>query len=583
MLHGPLIHPTIKVGGTKLTPEVSQRVASVEVDLSVHLPDMAVFEFADDAYGTVLDTAGIEVGSEITVSSIGRATTSDTELIKAEVVSVEARFDGEHVTTIVRAYEKAHRLHLARHSKTYANMTDSDIASQIAQDAGLTVGTVDSTSVTHEYLAQVDQTDWEFLQERAHELGYEAGTEDGKFYFRKPIKASTGPASASSDTSAPPALDLKYASNLLWLDIRASGAGLPGTVSVRAWDVKNKQAITSDQAPDSAEAKAKLDVSTLAGKFGSKTTLVVDRPVGVQAEADALAKGVAANIGANLVECDGAAIGDSALKAGVAVRLTGIGDLFSGQYTLTRVRHTFDVNGYVSHFEVSGRRDRSLGGMTGSRVPAARGATNGVVTGLVTQNGDTQHVGMVKVKFPWLDDKHESDWIRVAQLGAGPDSGAVWYPEVNDEVLVAFEFGDPRRPYVVGNLWNGKDKPKEGDGLFDNGKVKRRGFVSRKGHKFVFFDDGSKSGIGLLSSDGKLKVSLNESNGEIKIHAGGKVSIITEQGGDVTINSAGKLDIQTQADTSIQASGQVKINGSGGVNVQSSGQVQISGSMIQIG
>src|SRR4029077_15564683 len=118
---------------------------------------------------------------------------------------------------------------------------------------------------------------------------------------------------------------------------------------------------------------------------------------------------------------------------------------------------------------------------------------------------------------------------------------------------------------------------------FDSGKVKRRGFVSRKGHKVILFDDASKSGIGLLSSDGKLKVSLNETNGEIKIHAGGKVTIITEQGGDVSINSNGKLDIQTQGDTSIQATGQVKINGSGGVNVQSSGQVQISGSMIQIG
>src|SRR6202022_231426 len=150
---------------------------------------------------------------------------------------------------------------------------------------------------------------------------------------------------------------------------------------------------------------------------------------------------------------------------------------------------------------------------------------NGVVMAIVTDNNDPNNTARVKLKFPWLDDSYESDWARLAQLGAGPNSGAVWIPEVNDEVLVAFEHGDIRRPYAVGNLYNGVDTPNLGSGLFDTGKVKRRGFISRKGHQFIFFDDASKAVMAFISSDGKLKISLNETNSEIHIESQGTIHV----------------------------------------------------------
>ena len=584
MTRGLVTSPKVKVAGTALSDDLARYISEVEVETNVHVPGMAVVSFSDDWSGSILSATGIQIGAELTVSSSGRSSSSPEDLITAEVVSIEGEYGATGVRTVVRAYEKSHRLHLARRTKTWQNATDSDIAGEVASNAGLSGGTIDSTSVTHEFLAQVDQTDWEFLHQRAKEIGYEVGLDSSGVYFRKPKPASGAPSTDTPATSEPPAMELKWGFNLLALDIRVSGAGQAGTVEVRSWDPKQKQGITSSSSPDSTEASIQDSPSSLSSKFGSASVTVVDRPLGTQAEADSLAAGLAAEVGSAFVECEGVVLGEPTLKAGAAVRLSGIGDQFKGKYTLTKVRHVFGLDGYLTHFEVSGRRDRTLFGLaTGGGGRSLTTPTMGVATGQVTQNGDTQHVGMVKVKFPWLDDQYESDWLRVAQLGAGPQSGAVWYPEKDDEVLVAFEFGDPRRPYVLSSLWNGTDTPLEGPGLFDSGKVKRRGFVSRKGHKVVLFDDDSKSGIGFLSSDAKLKLSLNETNGEIKIHAAGKVTIITEQGGDVSINSNGKLDVQTQGDTSIQATGQVKLNGSGGVNVQSSGQVQISGSMIQIG
>ena len=581
---GLIIAPTVTLDGADLPALADEHLMEVEVETSLHLPGMAVLTFEDDSETTVLKASRAKVGSILEIKSVGREGTTETPLIKAEITSIEGEFGHEGVRTVVRAYEKSHRLHLGKKTKTFQNVKDSDIASQIAQGAGLTAGTVTMTSATHTFVSQVDETDWEFLAGRARAIGYEFGVTDDKFYFRPPVKASTGPATDTPAPDPPAALELEYAENLLALDVRVTGSGQAPDVQVRSWDPVQKIALKSTASSATTEASVQDTPSALAGKVGGKTVVETSMAYATQAEVDEAAKGLAADVGSTFVECEGTALGEAKMTAGVAVRITNVGAAFKGQYTLTRVRHSFTEDGYLTHFEMSGRRDRSLLGLiTGGVSRRAAAPSLGVATGLVTQNDDPDKVGKVKIKLPWLDDTFESDWVRVAQMGAGPNSGAVWLPEVDDEVLVAFEFGDPARPYVLSSLWNGKDKPMLGDGLVDNGKMKRRGFVSRKGHKLVFFDGDDKSGIGMVSSDGKLKVSLNETNGEVKIHSSGKVTIITESGGDVALTSAGKLDVQTTGDASIKADGKVTINGSGGVTVQSSGQVQISGSMIQLG
>jgi uncharacterized protein involved in type VI secretion and phage assembly len=188
----------------------------------------------------------------------------------------------------------------------------------------------------------------------------------------------------------------------------------------------------------------------------------------------------------------------------------------------------------------------------------------GVVVGIVTQNDDKDKLGRVKVKFPWLSDDDESDWARITQLGAGPNAGAVFIPEVNDEVLVAFEHGDISRPFVLGGLYNGKDKPNLGEGLFDQGKVKRNGFVSRKGHKFIFFESSGKSGIALITSDGNIKVSLNETNSEIHIECEGKILI------------------KSQGDMNLESNGSITIKGDGGVKLNSGGDVEVKGAQVKL-
>ena len=112
------------------------------------------------------------------------------------------------------------------------------------------------------------------------------------------------------------------------------------------------------------------------------------------------------------------------------------------------------------------------------------------MTGVVTNTEDPKKWGRVKVKYAWMSEDDESDWARVVGVGAGPDAGYFIIPEVDDEVVVAFGYGDFGQPIVIGGLWHGKAAPPpEGIGAASGEKPQVRTWHSRKGHKIIFYDD----------------------------------------------------------------------------------------------
>lgn len=164
--------------------------------------------------------------------------------------------------------------------------------------------------------------------------------------------------------------------------------------------------------------------------------------------------------------------------------------------------------------------------------PSASAKMFGVEVAIVTNNKDEKKLGRVKVMFPRLPNTPESDWIRVSVPIAGPDRGFYWIPEVQDEVLVAFERGESSRAYVIGCLWSGKDTPpKEGP----NDKNDIRQIKTRSGHKITFDDTKGKEMIIIADKSGKRTITwdvkskkwqLEASEGDIEIMApNGKVTI----------------------------------------------------------
>jgi len=178
------------------------------------------------------------------------------------------------------------------------------------------------------------------------------------------------------------------------------------------------------------------------------------------------------------------------------------------------------------------------------RVPSGLGGRwYGVYPCLVSDIKDPDGLGRVKVTLPWSPDtgsgRYEA-WARLATFMGGSNRGSWFVPDVEDEVLVAFESGDPRRPYVIGSLWNGRDKaPESMDGAGKNDiKVLR----SRNGVKITLDDKSGQEKL-ILETPGGQKLTLKDGPGAVEIVDSNGNSLKLEASG-VTLTASAKLTLK---------------------------------------
>ena len=193
----------------------------------------------------------------------------------------------------------------------------------------------------------------------------------------------------------------------------------------------------------------------------------------------------------------------------------------------------------------------------------------GVVIGVVTNNQDPEGLGRVKVQFPWLSEADESNWARIAAPMAGKERGMYFLPEVNDEVLVAFEHGDVRFPYVLGALWNGQDLPPTTN---DDGKNNLRVIQSRSGHIIRLNDEDGKEKIEIVDKSAKNSIVFDTANHTITITTDKDITLSATQG---TIKlEAQKIELTSSAETKIEAGA--------GMDVKANATMNIKGATVNI-
>lgn len=192
------------------------------------------------------------------------------------------------------------------------------------------------------------------------------------------------------------------------------------------------------------------------------------------------------------------------------------------------------------------------------RLPAGLGGRfYGLYPALVSDIKDPDNQGRVKVTLPWAPDtgsgRYEA-WARLATLMGGGNRGSWFVPDVQDEVLIGFEAGDPRRPYVVGGLWNGTDSPPESmDGAGKNAKKVLR---SRNGVKVTLDDTDGQEQL-VLETPGGNKVTLKDGAASVKLEDSNGNSITLESSG-ITITASAKVTIN--ASTAEISAGQLTVN-----------------------
>jgi phage protein D len=583
--HAPIVTDIIiKVGGRELPRPIYTQLIDVMVDQHVHLPGMFQLRLRDPDL-KLLDGGPFDLTKTVEIA----ATDADNhrcDLISGEITALEPEFSAGMVAELtVTGYDRLHRLYRENKSATYLNVKDSDLAQQIAGNAGLQAD-VEPTQTVYDHIFQDNLSDLAFLLQRARRIGYECHVRAGKLTFRKPVKS-------------PPALTLTWGADMQAFHVRMALTEQVNEVTVRGWNVQNKAVIvgraTDGQLyPQIGEAKDGAGWVSQGG--GRSRRVLVDQPLVSQAEADILAAARLDEISGAFIEADGVAFRRPDLKAGFVVRLEKLGKRLSGDYLVTRVTHRYTAQGLLETFQVSGARTglltEVLGGLERERWP-------GVVPAIVTNNNDPRNWGRVKVKYPWMSDAEESDWVRLAGPGAGANAGFCATPAVDDEVLVSFVHGDFGQPVVIGGLWNGKDAlPPQAADARHGEKALVRTWHSRSGHRLTMFDNAddrielvTKNGHTLVMSDADARVTLRSKGGlemtfddndkAILIKSGGKVMVKAE--GEMTVQAGGNLQFKAGGNLQMEATGSMALKANGRTSLESSAQVAVQAPSISLG
>jgi len=282
------------------------------------------------------------VGNEVECK-MGYVNDVQTVLV-GEITGLEPEFSIQALPRlVVRGYDRGHRLLRGRKARTFSQQKDSDIASTIAGEAGLT-GEVKDSEVTHDYVCQAHQTDMEFLKERAKRINYEVKVEGKKLLFR-PVQ------NGESEI-----LTLSAEDDLLEFLPRLSTMRQVTEAKVLGWDPKEKkellgQSKTGDEV--STMGGDKSGGALVQGPFGDAAASFGDLPVASQAEADQVAKARLNSAALELISGEGICGGRYDLTAGKVIKIEGVGKRFSGQYYVIAAGHRYSASrGYQTHFFV---------------------------------------------------------------------------------------------------------------------------------------------------------------------------------------------------------------------------------------
>ena len=278
------VRASIKVGliGLPLRPDVEPKLVRTVVDTHLHLPDMFELTFLDEE-GNVADDAGLSIGTAVEVYGGAPDSMSATKLIDGEVTSIEAICADLHIYTVIRGYEQAHRLQRARRTRTFVDMTDSDIA---VAGSPRTPGCPSAPSTP----PPPPTTIWP-----------RSPRPTGTSSSSGPARSATRPAwsTASSSSSGRPGCrrpvgwvrwpppwallglggpTLTFKDNLLTFLPRVTGANLTSEVEVRVWDPDEAKAVTATAAVRSGTATLSQEPAELADSFGLANPLGIALP-----------------------------------------------------------------------------------------------------------------------------------------------------------------------------------------------------------------------------------------------------------------------------------------------------------------
>ena len=324
----------LTIGGTSMSQDISDGVQQIVFEDHV---DMVAMLNVRVGGGEGQPKWSFNIGDEVKL----KLGSGSKEIFVGEVISLEPGFEVGGISSIsVRALDKLHRLGRGRKTRFWEEMKDSDVATEVGKESGLSV-VPDATPDTHAYILQRNESNIAFIKRLAARNNFVVRVADGKLEFKK--------ASFNSQS-----VKVEMGKNLRSLRLSFNTTDLVQKVVVRGWDVKAKKEIVGQAAVGDVTKIGGGDVGAqLAGKFGDSTAYITDVPVSSQAQANSVAKAEMERLARQF--CKGSCIiaGDDKALAGASLELSGLPKGQNGSFFVIASRHVISKrSGYTTEMQV---------------------------------------------------------------------------------------------------------------------------------------------------------------------------------------------------------------------------------------
>ncbi len=328
--------------GNELSDELLMAVKEVTFEDEINLPAMFVIKLniVNFMQGTWkgIDLESFKPGDSVKLSM---GMDSAVEIMTGEITALDLTFSDTAFLEI-RGYDKLHRLRFGTMRRSFTDMKDSDIASSIASEVGLTPEVEDSQK-THLYIFQNDQSNYEFLLERGKRIGFEMLVNNDTFIFRKSQEDKT------------PELTLEYGVDLDSFSVQIKTLTEGSQIEVRGWDIKKKEEIISTVSSGSENTKMAGEESGYyfsESVFGSSSVCIVDDMITDTDEAQNIAKAKYNLMLKEFISGEGECMGNPLIRAGITVEIKGFGERISGIYYVISTVHSIKEGVYTTTFKV---------------------------------------------------------------------------------------------------------------------------------------------------------------------------------------------------------------------------------------
>lgn len=454
---------------------------------------------------------------------------------------------------VVEATDKAMKMTLARKNAVFEKMSDSEVIEKLIKAAGLKAA-VTATSPKFPSIVQYYASDWDLMQIRAQLNGMVT------------IVAAAEVTVTPPKTSAAPVLTLTYGESILEFRaaMDASTQYAAGAIQSFAWDPATQKLAVSGKASATVTEPGNIKSDQLAEVFG-----IAEYPQqtgGTLEQANLTGWSSAELLKARLAKIRGEIRfqGSALAVPGCMVTLAGLGGRFNGDAYVSDVHHHVTEGLWLTDVEIglspcwfaATAPEVAAPGAAGQLPPVAN-----LQTGIVVKtDGDPDGEFRVQVTLPLLQAGSLGVWARLGSFYASNAIGAEFYPEIGDEVVVAFMNGDPRFPVIVGSLYSKKNPPP----VPPDAKNSQKTIVTRSKLRIDFFDE-DKPAVQIVTPGGQsVRLDDKAKNVVVKDMNG---NTVTMAAAGITIDSAAKLTLNAKTDVAITAQGKMSLKGTGGVEI----------------